>query len=83
MTDYYFQLSVLYLPLTFFHREDAREDRLGMRPILPFNWRSMMLITAVVAVFLLWFYWTYAINVVISNEVDNYLNYRTMWDVIQ
>ena len=83
MTDYYFQLSVLYLPLTFFHREDTREDRLGLRPILPFNRRSMMLITAVVAVFLLWFYWTYAINVVISNEVDNYLNYRTMWDVIQ
>ena len=83
MTDYYFQLSVLYLPLTFFHREDTREDRLGLRPAFPFNRRSMMLITAVVAVFLLWFYWTYAINVVISYEVDNYLNYRTMWDVIQ
>ena len=81
MTDYYFQLSVLYIPLIFFPQENARVVRSGMQPVFPFNRRSMALITAVIAAFLLWFYWTYAVNVTIGNEVDNYLNYRSMWDV--
>lgn len=81
MTDYYFQMSVLYLPLTFFPKEDMHLNRRGMRPIFPFNQRSMALITVVITAFLLWFYWTYAVNVTITNEVDNYLNYRSMWDV--
>ena len=81
MTDYYFQMSVLYLPMTFFPRENAHLERDGMQAVLPFNRRSMALIAGVIAVFLLWFYWTYAVNITISVEVDNYLNYRSMWDV--
>jgi hypothetical protein len=41
----------------------------------------MALITTVIVVFALWFYWTYNINITIGYEVDNYLNYRSMWDV--
>jgi hypothetical protein len=81
LTDYYFQMSVLYLPMTFFTRENAVLRRGGMNRIFPFNKRSMALLGAVIAVFVLWFYWTYAINITISYEVDNYLNYRSMWDV--
>lgn len=81
MTDYYFQMSVLYLPLTFLPRERIPWERDGLRPIFPFNKRSMVLITTVIVVFVLWFYWTYNINITISYEVDNYLNYRSMWDV--
>ena len=82
MTDYYFQMSVLYLPMTFFPREGARLQRDSMQAVFPFNQRSMALISAVIVAFALWFYWTYAINITISYEVDNYLNYRSMWDVI-
>ena len=81
LTDYYFQMSVLYLPMTFFPREDVHLQRDGMRAVFPFNRRSMVLIAMVIVAFVLWFYWTYNINITIEYEVDNYLNYRSMWDV--
>lgn len=81
MTDYYFQMSVLYLPLTFFPRERARLRSDGMGAMFLFNRRSMAFMAAVIAVFVLWFYWKYNINITISYEIDNYLNYRSMWDV--
>lgn len=83
MTDYYFQMSVLYLPMTFFQRENTARRIDGLSPMFPFNRRSMKMIAAVVVVFILWFYWTYNINITIEYEVDNYLNYRSMWDVIK
>ena len=83
LTDYYFQLSVLYLPMVFFPREDIQLRKEGMRAVFPFNRRSGAVIAMVIAVFVLWFYWTYAINITISNDVDNYLNYRSLWDVEQ
>lgn len=80
MADYYFQFSVLYIPMTFVGvKKEIR--RAGMKPIFPFNRRSMKLIALVIVVFVLWFYWTYNINITIDYEVDNYLNYRSMWDV--
>lgn len=81
MTDYYFQMSVLYLPMTFFPREGIRLQKSGLRPVFPFNKRSMVLLSVVIVAFILWFYWTYNINITIDYEVDNYLNYRSMWDV--
>ena len=81
LTDYYFQMSVLYIPMTFHSRENMSQRRNGMDRIFPFNKRSMALLGAAVAVFLLWFYWTYNINITIDYEVDNFLNYRSMWDV--
>ena len=81
MTDYYFQMSVLYLPMVFFPREHVSKRIDGMHPVFPFNRRSMALMAGVIAVFVLWFYWTYNINITIGYEVDNYLNYRSMWDV--
>ena len=82
MTDYYFQMAVLYLPMTFFPREGVRLRSNGIGAVFPFNRRSAALLSSVIVVFILWYYWTYAINVTISYEVDNYLNYRSMWDVI-
>lgn len=81
LTDYYFQMSVLYLPMTFFPRENVRLHRENLARVFPFNNRSLALMGAVIALFCLWFYWTFNINITISYEVDNYLNYRSMWDV--
>lgn len=80
LTDYYFQLSVLYLPLTFFPRED-RAGTASMGPVIPFNRRSLKVLAVLVAAFMLWFYWHYNINITIAYEVDNYLDFRFMWDV--
>lgn len=80
LTDYYFQFSVLYLPMIFFS-DDKRPQRSALQPILPFNRRSLHILAAFICVFMLWFYWTYNINITIGYEVDNYLNFRFMWDV--
>ncbi len=80
LTDYYLQLSILYLPLIFFERETY--PRLsGQPPIFPFNDRSLLAMALVLCTFLLWFYSKYIIGVTIEEEVDNYLNFRFMWDV--
>ena len=80
MADYYFQFSVLYIPMTF-AGEKKTGRRLAMRPWFPFNQRSMMLITAVIVVFMIWFYYTYNININVGNQVNDYTNFRFMWDV--
>ena len=81
LADYYFQFSVLYLPMTFYPAS-GDSQRSYMRPFLPFNARSLKLLSCFVCAFMLWFYWTYNINITIGYETDNYLNFRFMWDVL-
>lgn len=80
MTDYYFQLSVLYLPMLFY-TDGQPSQPLALEPIVRFNRRSRTLLAALIAVFIIWFYYTYNINITIAYSVDDYLNYRFMWDV--
>lgn len=80
LTDYYFQLSVLYMPMIFYP-QDRKPQRTLIQPLFPFNERSLKVLGLLIAVFMLWFYWKYNINITISYETDNYLNYRSMWDV--
>ena len=81
LADYYFQFSVLYLPMTFY-TAGGNLQRSYMRPFLPFNARSLKLLSFFVCAFMLWFYWTYNINITIDYAVDDYLNFRFMWDVL-
>lgn len=80
LTDYYFQFSILYLPMVFYPC-DSKPQRSLVRPILPFNERSMRVFGILIAAFIIWFYYTYNININIASTVDNYLNFRFMWDV--
>lgn len=80
MADYYFQFSVLYIPMTF-AGEKKTGRRLAMKPWLPFNERSMKMFTALIVVFMIWFYYTYNININVGNQVNDYTNFRFMWDV--
>lgn len=78
LTDYYFQFSVLYLPMVFFGCPDKTPGPTSLPAVFPFNKRSMKVLAGLVVVFVIWFYYTYNINISLP-EVDNYLNYRTMW----
>ena len=80
MSDYYFQFSVLYIPMTFAGSGKMVRHE-AMKPWFPFNKRSMKAITALVVIFVIWFYYTYTINVNIAYAVDDYTNFRFMWDV--
>ena len=81
MSDYYFQFSVLYIPMTFVAGKRTIRNRRGAKAVLPFNKRSMKLLTAMIAVFMIWFYWKYSIGVDVAYSVDDYTNFRFMWDV--
>jgi len=81
LTDYYFQFSILYLPMIFYNSRDGETVTTRLTAWLPFNRRSLRLLAGLLVVFVIWFYYTYNINITIASEVDNYLNFRFMWDV--
>ncbi len=80
LTDYYFQFFVLYLPMVFFKGGD-KPLRTMLKPLFPFNARSRKVFACVVALFLLWYYFALCLNQPAGYEVDNLINYRSMWDV--
>lgn len=80
--DYYFQISVLFLPLMV--SSDATNPQLGgthRGAAFPFNRRSLTLIAFAMAVYLVWYYNRTTLSQTIEYAVDDYLNYRSMWDV--
>ena len=81
LADYYFQFSILYIPMTFYPGNQKNQHP-KLHRAFPFNRRSLKALSVLLCVFMLWFYWTYNLNIHIAVEVDNYLNYRFMWDVV-
>ena len=80
--DYYFQFSILFIPLIFY--PGIHQDRLNktfMSEKLRFNNRSITFLIMVLTVILFWYYQYTCLGVPIANSVDDYLNYRFMWDV--
>lgn len=70
LADYYFQFSILFLPMLGEEPEGA---------VLPFDAKSRAVIRAAVAWCLVGFYWVFCLNVPIAYETDNYLRYRFFW----
>lgn len=82
LTDYYFQFSILYIPMLFTsYTENTAINPSGAKAVLPFNDRSLKLMLLVVTVVLIWFYYRYNIGAGVAIAVDDYTNYRFMWDV--
>lgn len=80
--DYYFQFSILFIPLIFYpavHQEQVNVRYMDAK--LQFNKRSITFLVMVLTVVLLWYYQYTCLGVPITNPVDDYLNYRFMWDV--
>ena len=78
--DYYFQMSILFLPMMV--SSPATDARLGgssRAAIFRFNKRSLEAIAVCMAVYLVWYYYRTCLGATIAYEVDNYLNYRSMW----
>lgn len=80
LTDYYFQFFVLYLPMVFF-KGGHKPLRSMLQPLFPFNARSRKVFACVVVLFLLWYYFALCLNQPAANNIDNVINYRSMWDV--
>lgn len=84
LADYYFQFSVLLIPMIFSDEDEKEKQNINERaryPMLYFNQKSLRILTLILTLILMWFYWETCLGVTIDYETDNYLNYRTMWDV--
>lgn len=80
--DYYFQFSILFLPMMV--SSTATDPQLGgthSQAVFPFNKRSLRVIAVLMAVYLIWYYNRTCLDQTIAYEVDNYLNFRFMWEV--
>lgn len=86
MADYYFQFSVLYIPMMFYYlpeenRTPQIESKVGMeRTRLEHKTRTLAVVVTV-GLLMLYYYKT-QLSVTNANEADNYLNFRFMWDVV-
>ena len=81
LTDYYFQFLILYLPMMFYPERDIRLHR-GYQ-IRHLALTQQQRVAAIFCVVLLagLYYYTTNLNITITNEIDNYLNYRFSWEV--
>ena len=80
--DYYFQFSILFIPLIFYPGpHQNRVNKSYMRAKLVFNDRSMVFLTIMLTFILLCYYQYTCLGMTIANPVDDYLNFRFMWDV--
>ena len=84
LADYYLQFLVLFIPMIFYNaRGNVRINRTAAMPILSFNQRSIRLIVLILTVVLIWWYNVTCIGVTIEYSVDDYTNFRFMWEVVQ
>lgn len=80
LTDYYFQLLILYLPMMFYPEKDTELGKIR-RLTLSGQQRAAALLCVVL--FACAYYFVTNLNATIQNEADNYLNYRFCWEVKQ
>ena len=84
LTDYYLQCSILYIPLLFKKGTNIGKYDYRRRPaMVHFSEPSKRLFIGLMALILIWYYYRTNLMAQITSEVDNYLNFRFMWDVVQ
>lgn len=81
LADYYLQFLILYIPDIFYKdpKTEIRSDVAG--PILCFDSRSKPYIIILLVAVLIWWYYTTCLGTAIDYSIDNFLNYRFMWQV--
>ena len=87
MADYFFQFSVIYIPMLFYSTpEDIHQAQIephGGTGLITLNSKSKTIAVVVTVALLMLYYYRTQLSAKISYEVDNYLNFRFMWDVAQ
>ena len=79
LTDYYLQLLIIFIPLTFADYTDVKLVGVGEGISLEVPQKLKFIMIAFVSVFFIWFYYRCYINVEII-PVDDYTNYRFFWE---
>lgn len=82
LADYYLQFSVLFIPMIFYNSaEKLSINKNRISPFFEFNQRSLRLLVVVLTMILIWWYNVTCIGVTMEYSVDDYTNYRFMWEV--
>ena len=79
LTDYYLQLLIIFIPLSFADYKDDKLEGIGEGISLDIPSKLKFIITMFLVVFLIWFYNRCYIDVDII-PVDDYTNYRFFWE---
>ena len=84
LADYYLQFLVLFIPMIFYdsvQRDEVNEN--AALPPLVFNRKSIDILVMLLVIVLIWWYNVTCIGVTIEYAVDDYTNFRFMWDVLE
>lgn len=83
LADYYLQFTVLYIPMLFYRADsDAELNTRYVKPIVAFSHENMTILVALISIVLMWWYWRTCLSAQITYAVDDYTNFRFMWDVV-
>lgn len=82
LADYYWQWSILLIPMMFsdFSKEEEMYENQAY-PMMYFNERSLKMLCGILIVVLVWWYYKTCLGATIAYSVDDYLNFRFMWEV--
>lgn len=82
LADYYLQFLVLFIPMIFYNSTQQVEiNEKAANPLLLFNDRSIRILVVLLVLVLIWWYYTTCLGVTIETAVDDYTNFRFMWEV--
>ena len=82
LSDYYLQFAVLFIPMIFYNFDrSVPVNENAPRPVLAFNQRSRKILVVMLTVSLIWWYNYTCLGVDGIPAVDDYTNYRFMWEV--
>lgn len=81
LADYYLQFAILFIPAIFYELPKSRKRKDGREALLPVTDGSMQLFIIIVTIILIWWYYQTCLGHDLSGSVDNYLDYRFMWQI--
>lgn len=81
LSDYYFQMSIIFIPMIFTDFEDEIYTDIQSNRKLYFSKKIKLLLIIALTTISIGFYYYTNLSVKISYSVDNYLNYRSYWSV--
>ena len=83
LADYYFQFTILYIPMIFYERKVASSEKnmKSYKPFINLDQGSKKMLVVILTGILIWWYYVTCLGHTIENTVDDVLNYRFNWEV--
>lgn len=80
LADYYLQFTLLFIPMIFYDSEETEINPLAPPPLFYLDAGTRRILSVFIVLILIWWYDTTMLGHTNDYVLDNYLNYRFMWD---